>query len=201
MKDFKKSNSFGGNRDRGGERPARSFDRPAFGARPDFARNNTDRPVVMHKATCADCGNVCEVPFRPNGEKPVYCNDCFGGKRDGGKSSFPRKEFNDRSDRAPKREWNDRPAPRTDFKPAAPVLNTDALTKQMSEISVKLDRLTNAIERMSQPKAETPVVKVAPIVAPKVAIKAEVKPIVKAKPAPKKKEVKVAVKKVVKKKK
>lgn len=33
----------------------------------------------MHKATCADCGNRCEVPFRPTGDKPVYCSDCFGG--------------------------------------------------------------------------------------------------------------------------
>nr|WP_255668574.1 CxxC-x17-CxxC domain-containing protein [Methanocella sp. CWC-04] len=31
----------------------------------------------MHKATCSDCGNECQVPFRPNGSKPVYCNDCF----------------------------------------------------------------------------------------------------------------------------
>ena len=37
-----------------------------------------DRPPrEMHKATCGDCGNECEVPFKPSGEKPVYCNDCF----------------------------------------------------------------------------------------------------------------------------
>ena len=24
----------------------------------------------MHKATCADCGNECEVPFKPSGDKP-----------------------------------------------------------------------------------------------------------------------------------
>ena len=37
-----------------------------------------DRPPrEMHKATCGDCGNECEVPFEPRQDKPVYCNDCF----------------------------------------------------------------------------------------------------------------------------
>lgn len=40
-------------------------------------------PVVMHRATCASCGNSCEVPFKPNGKKPVLCGDCFR-KDDGG---------------------------------------------------------------------------------------------------------------------
>jgi CxxC-x17-CxxC domain-containing protein len=31
----------------------------------------------MFKATCASCGNACEVPFKPNGSKPIYCRDCF----------------------------------------------------------------------------------------------------------------------------
>ena len=32
----------------------------------------------MHRATCADCGKSCEVPFRPSNDKPVYCSQCFG---------------------------------------------------------------------------------------------------------------------------
>jgi CxxC-x17-CxxC domain-containing protein len=36
----------------------------------------------MFKATCDSCGGTAEVPFRPTGEKPVYCSACF--KRDGG---------------------------------------------------------------------------------------------------------------------
>lgn len=34
-------------------------------------------PVTMHKTSCANCGNSCEVPFKPNGKKPVLCGDCF----------------------------------------------------------------------------------------------------------------------------
>jgi len=37
----------------------------------------------MFEATCDKCGSRCEVPFRPNGEKPVYCRACFG-KSDSG---------------------------------------------------------------------------------------------------------------------
>jgi CxxC-x17-CxxC domain-containing protein len=30
-------------------------------------------PREMHKATCADCGKETEVPFKPSGDRPVYC--------------------------------------------------------------------------------------------------------------------------------
>ena len=66
---------FGGNNSRGGR----------DGGRPQ-----------MHKAVCNECGNNCEVPFRPSGDKPVYCSGCFsnqdneggggrGGRRDSGR--------------------------------------------------------------------------------------------------------------------
>ena len=31
----------------------------------------------MFPATCAGCGCETEVPFRPSGNRPVYCRDCF----------------------------------------------------------------------------------------------------------------------------
>ncbi|MCK4953341.1 DNA-directed RNA polymerase, partial [Candidatus Bathyarchaeota archaeon] len=34
-------------------------------------------PRTMHKATCSDCGEECEVPFRPTEGRPVYCRECF----------------------------------------------------------------------------------------------------------------------------
>jgi len=39
--------------------------------------DRSDRPIELHQADCADCGKSCEVPFKPNGRKPVYCRDCF----------------------------------------------------------------------------------------------------------------------------
>lgn len=38
------------------------------------------RPVTMHKAVCASCGKTCDIPFKPTGDKPVYCRDCFAGR-------------------------------------------------------------------------------------------------------------------------
>lgn len=31
----------------------------------------------MHKATCADCGQETEVPFKPQPDRPVYCKECY----------------------------------------------------------------------------------------------------------------------------
>ena len=39
----------------------------------------------MHPAVCAECGKETEVPFRPTGDRPVYCWDCFH-KRGGGRA-------------------------------------------------------------------------------------------------------------------
>jgi len=56
----------------------------ADGGQRDFSER---RPAIMHKATCDDCGEQCEVPFRPTGEKPVYCHQCFG-KSGGGSKNY-----------------------------------------------------------------------------------------------------------------
>ncbi|MBI2103201.1 DNA-directed RNA polymerase [Candidatus Woesearchaeota archaeon] len=39
--------------------------------------NNNFGPREMHKATCSECGNECEVPFKPTEGKPVFCRDCY----------------------------------------------------------------------------------------------------------------------------
>ena len=39
---------------------------------------SSSRPQrAMFPATCAACGAETEVPFRPSGDRPVYCRDCF----------------------------------------------------------------------------------------------------------------------------
>lgn len=35
----------------------------------------------MFSATCSSCGKQAQVPFRPSGNKPVYCSDCFRAQR------------------------------------------------------------------------------------------------------------------------
>ena len=34
-------------------------------------------PREMHKVTCSECGKETEVPFKPDGTRPVYCRDCY----------------------------------------------------------------------------------------------------------------------------
>ena len=46
------------------------------GGRPGGRRDFRERPE-MHDAICDKCGAKCQVPFRPSGDKPIFCNDCF----------------------------------------------------------------------------------------------------------------------------
>lgn len=64
-----------------------NFGRRDSGSRGGFGRNGSDRPA-MHKATCAECGSSCEVPFKPMSGKPVYCSNCFGAKDESSSRSF-----------------------------------------------------------------------------------------------------------------
>ncbi len=37
-----------------------------------------DRPArEMHDVICGGCGVQTQVPFKPTGDRPVYCRDCF----------------------------------------------------------------------------------------------------------------------------
>lgn len=73
------------NRDRG------SRDRGGFGRGGDRRSSGGNSRPEMHRATCAECGASCEVPFKPTGGKPVYCSNCFSNKE----GSAPRRS-NDR---------------------------------------------------------------------------------------------------------
>jgi CxxC-x17-CxxC domain-containing protein len=117
------------------------------GGRSNFAKKNwgggsggRDRgPVTMHEAVCDECGNSCEVPFRPTEGKPVYCNVCFGDKKktanNRGEDNFSRKNFT--SNKAPER---------TDLENNFYKENNDAMKKQLEILNVKLDRLINIVE-------------------------------------------------------
>ncbi len=53
-------------------------------------------PSEMFKTTCDKCHQECEVPFKPTGNKPVYCSDCFQAN----KGSSGRPERRDRGNRS-----------------------------------------------------------------------------------------------------
>jgi len=49
---------------------------------------NNFRERSFTKAICAECHKECEVPFKPTGDRPVYCKECFAKR----KSSTPLSE-------------------------------------------------------------------------------------------------------------
>ena len=131
--------------DRGGNRGG-GFRGGNGGGRPNFKKGGFgggNRDHQMHKAVCDECGNSCEVPFRPSSDKPIYCDNCFKDKRG---NEAPRRDFNDRG---PKKGFGNKP----NFSKPANQSNNDDLKKQLSEMNSKLDRLVSAIEKISSPVA------------------------------------------------
>jgi CxxC-x17-CxxC domain-containing protein len=138
--------------------------------RPQGGRNfekRDDRPQTMFKTICSDCGKECEVPFKPNGSKPVFCRDCFQGKR---RSEGPRPEFSRRpnfDDRGPQQGPPPPPPHREDF----------------AGLNAKLDRILNLLT-VKEVHQE---VVVAPVIEPQEKIvKVKKAPAVKKKAASKK---------------
>ena len=141
MGEYRKAGGFGGGNRGGGF----GGGRPSFGGgRPSFKRSG-DResgPKEMFPATCSSCHKACEIPFRPSGDRPVYCRDCFGsqegsapesrGRRDdpGGESRFPRNEYSP-SNVAPKAPMEDK--------------RIDGLKRQLDDVSAKVDQILNIL--------------------------------------------------------
>ncbi len=58
--------------------PSQLFRKPGSSGRPNEVKPARGRgEKVVHKAVCADCHKDCEIPFKPTGERPVYCKECF----------------------------------------------------------------------------------------------------------------------------
>jgi CxxC-x17-CxxC domain-containing protein len=139
------------------------------------------RPTEMFPATCASCGKPCEVPFRPTGERPVYCRDCFGKTRTAGDA--PRRAFeNDRgNDRGSDRGY--KPSSRPSFdsaprernfapKPQSDDRRIDELKRQIDAVHNKLDVVVKMIEGLT-PVVNEVVAEAAPAKPAKKATKAK----------------------------
>ncbi len=35
----------------------------------------------LYDVKCAKCGKQTQVPFKPSGDRPVYCRDCYAQQR------------------------------------------------------------------------------------------------------------------------
>ncbi len=132
--------------------PKKSFAKKSFGGnnhggdRGGFGGNNRGggerRQVEMHKATCSNCGKPCEVPFRPDGSKPVLCSDCFGKSRSDDLGGFEKRDrfSNDRPQRAPERKFD---APRAERGPSP---DMKALQQQIASLESKMHEMLSLLQ-------------------------------------------------------
>jgi CxxC-x17-CxxC domain-containing protein len=61
--------------DKAADPKAQAEDTGATGTQDRFGR-------TLYPATCAGCGKQTEVPFKPSGDRPVYCQDCYRQRRE-----------------------------------------------------------------------------------------------------------------------
>ena len=122
--------------------------KPSFGARsgkPSYAKKpwesrSSDGPMTHYKATCSNCGDQCEVPFKPVNGKPVFCRKCFVKTEDTGRGRA--------SDRFQKREYSPRAFPATS--PESPKNSNDAVVRHLEAMNAKLERLIQVVETMAK---------------------------------------------------
>ena len=120
-------------------------DRPRFsGEKRSFSHSGDrggSRPQ-MFSAVCSECGRACEVPFRPTGDRPVFCNDCFSNKRGSSQGNFTRRDFTHPSSPAP-------------AKPPAEDKRIDELKKQLDAVNKKLDTMMEMMKTAPVVKIKT----------------------------------------------
>lgn len=63
------------------EEPASSGAAPTSGGAAPAGTDQLGRQ--LYNAICAACGKQAQVPFKPSGNRPVYCRDCYMKQRKG----------------------------------------------------------------------------------------------------------------------
>ena len=132
MKEFRRPSGQGAGRggfDKREQRPPSSGYGTHRGDRNAGEYNGGERREVKFQATCSECNKTCEVPFRPNGSKPVYCKDCFGAK----KGAHTHNTRDERPAHVPQQ------APQRDSR-------IDELKSQVDSMQSKLDRILRTLE-------------------------------------------------------
>lgn len=117
----------------GGRKGGKKFGRDRGEQRSFGGGRSEDRPA-LHKAVCGECGKDCEVPFRPVGDRPVFCRDCFRKRGD---------DFENSSDRGPRREGGNRDFGNRDSRPSQHAHNgTVANYKtELEQINITLNKI------------------------------------------------------------
>jgi CxxC-x17-CxxC domain-containing protein len=96
-------------------RPFQRFDRSQRFGRGN--RENNFRERSFTKVVCADCNKECEVPFKPSGDRPVYCKECFAKRKQGGGGFKAKFEHHPHQENFAKERNFDKPQDRQDRRP------------------------------------------------------------------------------------
>lgn len=164
----KRGNDFGG-KARFGDKRGSSFgggERRRSGGVGGGDRGGRERSSELFAATCSACKKSCEVPFRPSGDKPVFCSACFNMKsRDEERGNTPR-EYGNRSDARPHKSASYE-KPYQEHRPsyeAAPQVakNTDLIDmkRQLTTIESRLNRILDLLNPPTPPTKATMVAEV-----------------------------------------
>lgn len=135
---------FGGNKFKGGRNDKRRGG-DSFGGRD---RGNNGGRQEMFSATCSTCSKSCELPFRPSGDKPVYCSACFGKQNSEG-SGDSRGSYRDGAKR------NDSRSGRPDYtklprdqRPPRHAKRESQSENELTEIKQKLATIESRLNRI-----------------------------------------------------
>ncbi len=119
----------------------------------DFG-GDRDKPE-MHQTVCSECGQECEVPFKPNGRKPVFCRACFK-KDEFDEGGSDRRDFDRREYDKPRFEKPRFEKPRFE-KPAYPAPKEqgsgDQYKAQFEMLNFKMDMILKTLHQMGESKA------------------------------------------------
>ncbi len=66
------------------------------------------KQTTMYPAVCDQCGKDCKVPFKPSGDKPIYCSNCFEQQGGGNSQRSDRRDHNNRRSFSDSRDRDDR---------------------------------------------------------------------------------------------
>jgi len=64
--------------------PANEPAAPASGADTSAPASNDPYGRQLYEITCSNCGKKAQVPFKPSGDRPVYCRECYAKQREQG---------------------------------------------------------------------------------------------------------------------
>ena len=152
------NNSFRGNKFGGPKKfngGGGNFRKPNYGGGGSFERKE------MFTVTCSECGKDAQVPFKPNGRKPVLCSNCFQKERGGENSDRGnsdrgnRQESRSYGDRNERPNYGDRPRFERQDKPAyqAPATQVTSYKQDFQALNYKLDKIL----KLLSPETSAPV--------------------------------------------